>query len=192
MNADPACAKQHSQSPSDEVMIMGDAGELANAFVYIKEGIDTSLYRTEKLQPVQLDQSGCLYQPRVMGLRVGQTLEIINSDPTMHNVHSMADKNKTFNIAMATKGQVIDKTFTRPEVMIPVKCDVHPWMRSYIGVVEHPHFKVTDSSGKYAFDSLPPGKYLIEVWHEKLGSKRAAVVIPKPGFKQSLDISFSE
>lgn len=187
MNADPVCLKENSgKAVANEVFSVGPNKGLGNVFVYIKEGAKPS---ASTAAPVTLDQKGCLYHPRVLGIQVGQTLRVVNSDPTMHNVNAQAKVNSGFNLGMPTRGQVSEKKFTKPEVMIRFKCDVHGWMGAWVGVVDHPHFMVTDSTGVFTLNGLPPGEYTIEAWHEKLGTKSQKVNLAA-GATPQVDIAF--
>lgn len=162
-----ACAKQYSGDVySNEVLVKN--GKLQNALVKITSDIlDSSPVQSES---VKLDQRGCMYYPRVIGVRVGQPVDFINSDPIFHNVKSVTKKNKRFNEAMPKKDQVITKIFPNAESFMQAKCSVHPWMGAYISVVEHSYFSVTDESGNFQLKNVPAGKHRVEVWHEKFGT----------------------
>lgn len=172
MNADPACDKLHDRPVGTEDYLIKDTGEVYNAFVYIKGG-------DGKDHPVpdahaKLDQKGCMYEPHVQGMRVNQTLDIVNSDPTMHNVHCMASENKEFNFGQPTPG-TREQVFRRAENAIPFKCDVHPWMNAYIFVMEHPYFDV--SEGAFEISNVPAGTYTLVAWHEKLGEVEQEITV---------------
>jgi len=173
MSADPACAKANAKPVMKEDVVVNANKTLANVFVYVKEGVKKESVPAAPTTPVKLDQSGCRYAPHVIALRVGQPLQIVNSDSVMHNVHSMSKQSNSFNMGMATKGQSIEKKLTKPEVMMKVKCDVHGWMTSYISVMEHPYFAFSDDKGGFSIDGLPDGDYTFEAVHEKLGAKTA-------------------
>jgi plastocyanin len=190
MNADPVCAKEHAGKPVHKEDVEATGGGLANVFIYVKEGVKKDGLPPAPATAVDFDQRGCQYHPHVMGLRVGQSLKIINSDPTMHNVHVMAKSNPAFNMGMPNKGQTVEKKFTKPEVMVKVKCDVHGWMNAYIGVVDHPFFAVSDASGTFNIAGLPPGDYTIEAWHEKLGAKTEKVTVTDAGGTKNVDFKF--
>lgn len=182
MNADPVCVKEHAgKKVNKEDIVVNSNGTLANAFVYVKDGVKKESIPADTGTPATFDQKGCMYSPRVVGVRVGQKLKIINSDPTMHNVHSLSKTNPGFNSAMPTKGQIIEKDFKKAEFPIKVKCDVHGWMLGYIGVMEHPYFSVSDSTGNFSIPNLPAGDYTLEAWHEKLGTKTAQVKVTAAG-----------
>jgi len=187
MSADAVCVKAHKgQKVYDEPVVVNAKGELKNVFVYVKGSV-SGQYSTPA--PVTLDQNGCLYTPRIWGLQTNQIIKIKNSDPTLHNVHSLAKKNKNFNSGMPKKGQIIEKTFSKPETMIRIKCDVHGWMTTYVGVLNHPFYAVTSANGTYSFPPLPPGTYTIAAWHEKLGTKTQDVTLA-PGQKAQVNFKF--
>jgi plastocyanin len=186
MTSDPACLRENSNGVSLETIKVSGGG-LENVFVYVKDGLGNYYFDTPS-EPATLDQKGCRYLPHVFGLRVGQPLEIINSDPTLHNVHAVPEVNQEFNLGQAVQGMKNRKTFTAREVMVPFKCDVHGWMSAYAGVLDHPYFAVTTDGGKFEIKDLPPGTYVVEAWHEKLGVRTHSVTI---GDKESKDLSFT-
>jgi hypothetical protein len=148
---------------SPEVALSPQGG-VKDAFVWVKTGLPPGVYPVPET-PVVLDQKGCEYVPRIVGLRVGQPIELRNSDPVLHNVHA----GTTFNVPLANQGMKMTRKFQKPEVMTSVTCDVHPWMRAYAGVVAHPYFGVTGADGGFNLPALPAGTYTIEAWHERLG-----------------------
>ncbi|MDH3523940.1 MAG: carboxypeptidase regulatory-like domain-containing protein [Acidobacteriota bacterium] len=174
MNADPVCADLHEAGTESETIVASD-GNLANVFVYVKEGVSGSY--PPPAEPLVLDQQGCAYHPHVTGLQTGQTLVIRNSDPTLHNVHAMPTKNPEFNQGQPFQNMELQKTFDQAEIMIRFKCDVHPWMSAYMGVVAHPFFAVTGADGSFTIEGLPAGDYVVESWHESLGAKTQAVTV---------------
>jgi plastocyanin len=186
MNSDPVCVKEATNTET-EYFVVGDGGGLGNVFVYVKEGLGGRSFPTPS-EPLTLDQDGCRYHPHVFGIQVGQTLEIVNSDPTLHNIHATPAANDEFNTGQPIEGMKFDLTFTSAEVMVPFKCDVHGWMNAYVGVLDHPYFAVSDSSGTFDISTLPPGEYVIEAWHEKLGTQTQNVTI---GEKETKEISFT-
>jgi plastocyanin len=186
MAADPNCARLHTTPVTTEFVVVGEGGGLANGFVYLKSGVQGDF--PPPSEPVVLDQQGCIYHPHVIGIQVGQPLEIVNSDETLHNIHAMPKKNKEFNIGQPVKGLKTQRTFDVEEVMIPFKCDVHKWMNSYAGVVEHPFFAVTGPDGSFNIDGVPPGSYVVEVWHEQLGTKEMNVTVAE---KATAEANFS-
>jgi hypothetical protein len=176
MAADPNCARLHTTPVTTEFVVVGDGGTLANVFVYVKTGLEGKTFPTPT-EPVVLDQQGCQYIPHVLGIQVGQPLQVLNSDETLHNIHAMPKINKEFNIGQPVKGLKTDKTFDKPEVMVPFKCDVHKWMNSYAGVLEHPFFAVTKLDGSFSIEGLPPGDYVVEAWHERFGAKEMNLTV---------------
>jgi hypothetical protein len=169
MDADPKCHAVHTTPIATRHYVTDASGGLANVFVYVKEGLAGKKF-PPKTESILLDQSGCLYQPYVLGIQAGQTLVIQNSDDTSHNVHSISTKNPEFNLAQPIKGMKTEKKFMKPEVFVKMKCDVHPWMFAYVGVVDHPFFAVTGADGSYKISGLPEGNYTLAAIHPKAGS----------------------
>jgi hypothetical protein len=186
VSADPYCQKEHKDGLERKVVDVKDGG-LKDVFVYVKSGV-TGTYPAPT-EAVELDQSGCMYKPHIVALQVGQPLKIKNADETLHNIHPRPAVNQEFNIGQPRKGMESTKTFDKKEVMIPVGCDVHPWMRSYISVLDHPFFAVTDEDGKYEIKGLPAGEYEVEAVHEKLKSQTGKITV-KDGEKATLDLSY--
>lgn len=175
MGADPACDKLHPNGIPAFDFVVAESGGVANALVFVHSGLPKDYVASQPVATVAMHQTGCIYSPHVVGVRVGQELEIRNGDATIHNVNARATDNESFNIAMPAQDQTIRRTFPRPEVALKLKCDIHPWMSAYVGVFEHPFFAVTDSQGAFQITGLPEGEYTIDVWHEVLGEKRATV-----------------
>jgi len=176
MNADPGCAKMHATGIKPEILVLGPGNALANVFVRVTKGLAPKAYPPPKEAAV-LDQKGCHYVPHVLGVMKGQTVKILNSDGLLHNIHSLPTKNKTFNMAMPASVKESQVVFTEEEPVFKIKCDVHPWMGAYVGVVSHPYFDVTAADGKFEIPDLPDGTYEIEAWHEKLGTKTASLTV---------------
>src|SRR5215469_5400706 len=187
MSATPYCEKAHAGAPvkSQEVVVNGN-GTLKNAFVWIKSGLPDKQWAVPS-NAISLDQHGCMYEPHVIGIVASQNIEVKNSDPTNHNIHPQPTVNQEWNESQSPGETPKMKTFARQEVMIPVKCNVHPWMRSYIGVVNHPFFAVTGDDGTFTIKGVPPGKYTIEAWHEKYGTKDVDITV---GAKESKSQDF--
>jgi plastocyanin len=190
MTADRNCVQDAGPNPQSDAVLVSADKSVKNVFVYVKDGLDPAYTFDAPSAPALLDQKGCIYSPRVLGVRVGQAIEIVNSDPTMHNVHSLPMKNNEFNHGQPRKGERASEVFTVPEVMVRFKCDVHSWMAAWVGVVDHPYFAVTDESGAFALPNLPAGTYTIEAWHEKLGTKTAQVTVAA-GQTQALPITLT-
>ncbi|HYM13675.1 MAG TPA: carboxypeptidase regulatory-like domain-containing protein [Bryobacterales bacterium] len=188
MDAEPDCKKLHSEPVKSQEVVVGPNGALEYVFIYVKAGLEGKNFEAPST-PAKLDQKGCVYHPHVFGVQAGQKIDIANSDPTTHNIHPMPKINREWNQSQAPGTPDLDKEFARPEVMIPVKCNVHPWMRSYIGVVDNPYFAVTGEDGTFALKNMPPGKYTIEAWHEKYGTQDQEVTLAPSG-TQTLDFAF--
>ena len=167
MAADPACLKMHPSPVMGDEVVTGPNGALKNAIVYISEGIGNRSFDPPTV-PAVFEQKGCTYSPRILGIRARQTLRLINSDPTTHNIHPVPQNNREWNMSQFPGSPPIEQTFAREEI-IPVKCNVHPWMKGYIAVFKHPYFAVTDQNGGFELKNVPPGEYTIEAWHEKYG-----------------------
>ena len=176
MAADPVCAGLHSEPVYTETVVANANGTLKNVFVYVKEGLEGQSFPAPT-EAVTFDQHGCWYKPHVFGIQVGQPLQIVNSDSTLHNVHSLAEKSKQFNLGMPIQGMKLKKTFENPEVMAKFKCDVHPWMNAYVGILTHPYYSVTGEEGSFEIKNLPAGEYTIEAWHEQYGTQTQKVTV---------------
>ena len=165
MNADPVCEKAHQDAALSQKWVFGSNDTLQNVFVWVSKGLEGKTFDTPTT-PAVLDQRGCMYIPHVSGIVVNQPLEIRSSDDTLHNINFKSDKNGTFNLGMPVKGMKETKTFTKEEVGMTYKCDVHPWMNAFMHVVPHPFFAVTQEYGTFTLKGLPPGEYELSVWHE--------------------------
>lgn len=186
MAQDPACAMGPSNY-SEQYMVHD--GKLQNVFVYVKSGLGNKLYAPSST-PVVMDQKGCRYVPHVIGVMVGQPVLFTNSDPTMHNVHMVPTVagNDSLDISQAPNGTPEKRIFKKPELMLPVRCNNHPWMEAYINVVSNPFFAVSDSNGHFTIKGLPPGTYTLVADHEKLGKQTATVTV---GAKQTVSQDFT-
>lgn len=188
LTGDPKCVSENgSPQRADETIVVGENQALQNVFIYVKDGLGGFSYPVPT-EPVVLDQDKCRYTPHVLGVRVGQPLQVHNSDPLLHNVRSNAVINQAFNKSTPIEGMRFDHVFATREVMVPFKCDVHGWMSAYVGVLDHPYFGTTAADGKVVLANLPPGTYTIEAWHEALGTRTQQVTIAA---KESRDVSFT-
>jgi plastocyanin len=149
---------------------------VANAFIYVEKGLEGKVFETPS-KPVVIDQHGCWFRPRVLGIQAGQPLQVVNSDPVTHNIHPMGSVNREWNHSQGPGDDPILRKFTKPEIMIPIKCNIHSWMHAFIGVLDHPFFAVSSDDGSFTLPNLPPGSYTVAVWQEKLGTTRQEVTV---------------
>ncbi len=180
MDQDPQCAKLHGQKVFDDPVSVSADGSLANAFVWIKSGLEGRKFEPPS-EPVIIDQRGCWFGPRVMGVQVGQVFKVLNSDPVTHNIHPLAETNREWNQSQAPGAEPLTRKFATTEVMIRIKCNIHNWMRAWVGVVDHPYFAVTGADGQFQLKDVPPGNYTIEVWHETLGRQEKQITLDPSG-----------
>jgi plastocyanin len=180
MSNDPACAEAHHGKVYDESVVVNPNGTLANVFIYIKSGLEGKQFEVPAA-PVVFDQRGCWFQPRVLGVQTGQTLQITNSDPVTHNIHPLAQINREWNHSQGPGEAPLTRKFPRQEVMIRVKCNIHSWMRAYIGAVDHPYFAVTGPDGAFEIPNVPPGDYVIEAWQEAMGTQDRNITVTPSG-----------
>ena len=175
VDADPICVANNEIAPKKEWLILDENKGVKNMLVFITEGLNIDYSPPE--EPVVIDQKGCIYSPHVVGIMAGQQLDILNNDGTLHNIHALPKVNKEFNKAQPRSKKKLSVKFEMPEAPFKIKCDVHPWMGAYIGVFDHPCFAVSGDDGTYIISDLKPGEYVIEAWHEKLGSQTANVTV---------------
>lgn len=187
MVSDPACGARHGGPARTERAVVRD-GRVEWAFIYVREGLEGTNFPAPSA-PAEIDQAGCRYTPHVTGVTVNQPVEFVNSDETLHNVHSISRGNKAFNFGLPKKNMTRQQVFTAPEIMVHLKCDVHSWMSAWIGVVPHPFFAVSDAEGNYTIRGLPPGTYTLEAWHETFGTKTVQVTLG-PAESKTADVTF--
>jgi plastocyanin len=188
MSQDRNCFDLDRNPKTEDVVVA--AGGLANVFVYVR-GAQLEQFAFETPEAgVVLDQQRCRFVPHVLGIQTGQPFTVFNSDPTTHNVHPAPRLNQEWNQSQAPDGPPIEKKFTRAEVLIPVKCNQHPWMKAYVGVLAHPFFAVSTRDGSFRIDRLPPGDYTVVAWHEVFGEQTAKVTIGQAE-RNSVDFTFS-
>ncbi len=174
IRGNPECAVFHKEgSVLSEELLVHDGG-LQNVFIYIKEGLEGQKFEPPS-QSVTIGNKHCVYVPHVLGVQVNQPVVLLNEDPTLHNIHSYSKNQKNWNLGLPFQGMKQTKKFSNPEVMVTLKCDVHPWMVGYVGVLSHPYFAVSGEDGSFEIKNLPVSEYVIEAWHEKLGTQSQTV-----------------
>jgi plastocyanin len=188
MSAEPYCSKANPKTVMPQDVVVGDKGALDNVVVYVKDDLSKYSFDTPK-DSVALNQQGCMYEPHVVALMAGQTLEVKNDDQTTHNIHPMPKDNREWNTSQPPGASPIDNSFARQEVAIPVKCNVHPWMKAYMAVMPNPDFQVTDKDGKFDLKNLPPGTYTLVAWQELYGSSDPQTVTIGP--KETKNVTFT-
>jgi plastocyanin len=179
-SSNPQCEREHKTPFKAETVIVNPNGTLRNVFIHIKDGLAPAHW-TPPAESAHLNQTGCIYEPHVQGMMTGQNLEILNNDPVNHNVHAECEKNAAWNETQPPRAEHKNKSFDLEEVMFPVTCSVHPWMRAYIGVSANPFFAVTGPDGAFTLNNVPPGTYNIEAVHEKYGSREGRVTLTPKG-----------
>lgn len=182
MSNDPGCKGSAS---SEQVMV--DDGHLANVLVYVKDGLGNRTFDPPQ-QVVTIKQEGCQYVPHMVAVMTGQPVRFEDTDQTLHNIHSMSKNNSEWNQSQMPNSQPLDKTFSSPELMIPIKCNQHPWMYMYLSVISNPFFAVTGKDGKFSLRGLPPGTYTIAAVQEKYGEQTQTITV---GAKEDKNVSFS-
>lgn len=181
MSNDPGCK---GNAASEQVVV--DDGHLANVLVYVKDGLGGRSFDSPQ-QSVLIKQEGCRYVPHMVAVMTGQPVRFEDDDQTLHNIHSMPKQNREWNQSQMPNSQPLDKTFSTPELMIPIKCNQHPWMHMYLSVIGNPFFAVTGNDGKFSLPGLPPGTYTIAAVQEKYGEKTQIVTV---GAKENKGVSF--
>jgi len=188
MGMDPMCSKMNAgRRILQEYVVATVDGSLANVFVRLQGNVPQTPVSTE---PVVIDQRGCIYTPRVVGVRVGQIVQIKNSDAFLHNVHGLSGKDNSFNVGQPTAGLVYQWKAKNEEVMLHLKCDIHNWMNAYIGVVTNPYFAVSDTTGTFQIDRVPPGTYTLQVWHERFGALTKTITV-KAGAATTVEFTYT-
>lgn len=188
MSAEPYCDKAHPTPVMPPEVVVGADGALANVVVYVKGSALQDYQYPTPTQPVVLDQRGCMYEPHVLGLMVKQPLEVKNDDQTTHNVHALPNQNPEWNESQPIGAAPFEQHFDVPEMALPIRCNVHPWMNAYVFVFPNPYFATTGADGRFQIKNLPPGTYTVEAWQEKYGMEDQTVMVAP---KQSQQISFT-
>jgi plastocyanin len=186
MSGDAACTAANQEPPTSQEVVADAQGNLANVVIYVKGGIGNFSFAIPKT-PVEINQQGCMYAPHVVAARTGQTVVFRNADKTIHNIHPQPKNNPSWNRSQSPGAPAIEERFSREEIAIPVMCNVHPWMRSYLAIFDHPYSAVSGPGGAFEIRNLPPGNYTLEAWHEKYGTLSQALVISA---KEAKKVSF--
>ena len=189
MSEEPKCEAKYTTTPREPIVEVNKNGTLANVFAQVTAGLPADAKYPTPTTPVTIDQSACLYHPRVFGIMVGQTLAIKNSDGILHNIKALGKKNRPFNISQPTT-MTTNRSFTTMEVMLPFECNVHGWMHAYAAVLPHPFFSATGADGSFSIKGLPPGTYTIQAWHEQYGAQTATVTV-KAGETKMADFTYT-
>jgi len=176
MAQDKVCASEQNGPVYPQDGQVNGNGTLPNVFVYVKSGLDNKTYPAPSTS-VTLDQRRCEYVPHVLGIMVGQPLQVVSEDPTTHNIHVMAKENRSWNVSQQPGAPALTEHFTHPEIMIAVKCNEHPWMKAYIGVTTNPFYAVSGDEGTFAIQNLPPGRYTIAAWTATFGTQEQQVTV---------------
>lgn len=178
---DPTCGPMYKTTPTTHFYVVGKNGEFADVIVSLKDadGNDITGKSTGASQPpVVLDQKGCLYTPTILAIQTGQKLVVKNSDPCIHNVHTVSTAgNPEHNDAQMPGGADLTFTFPKPEMFMTFKCDVHPWMFAWVSIFDNPYFSISDADGKFDIKNVPPGKYTVVADHRKLGKQSQVVEV---------------
>ncbi|MDX1548855.1 MAG: carboxypeptidase regulatory-like domain-containing protein [Rhodothermales bacterium] len=189
LNLDKECEDLRDDPALAQSVVVNDNGTLRWVFVYVKEGLEGQTFATPT-EPVVFDQQGCMYTPHVFGVQTGQPIQILNSDPLLHNIHALPEENRPFNFGMPRQGDERTREFRTPEVMVRIKCDVHPWMSAYAGVLDHPYYATTGEDGSFRIEGLPAGTYTVETWHEEYGTQTQQVTVGD-GEEATADFSYA-
>jgi plastocyanin len=176
MAADPSCAKLHPSGVVTDDVLVGPDGALANVIVYISDGLGGRTFEPPK-QEATIEQKGCMYSPHIIAVQANQPIRVVNGDQVTHNIHPLPHNNREWNKSQPPGMEPVTEVFAREEIAIPVKCNVHPWMKAYVAVLKHPYFAATGKDGQFELKNLPPGEYTIQAWHEKLGSVTQHVTV---------------
>lgn len=175
MSSEQACAEKYDEDPTREWVKVRD-GSLADVFIYVREGLEDMTFPAPAEATV-IDQDGCRYHPHVTGVQVNQTLTFTNSDGVFHNVNATPSENRPFNFGQPGAVQETSRTLSQPEIMVPIECDAHGWMAAFVGVVAHPYHSASGEDGGFDLRDLPPGEYVIEAWHSRLGTQTQSVTV---------------
>jgi hypothetical protein len=189
--SDPTCGKAAKPDAKTRFYVVGENGALADVVVYIAKGVPADKKFDPPAEPVMVDQKGCEFHPYVAAAMAKQKIVVRNSDPFLHNVNHAPTEDvqkRSPNVAQLPKGPDVERAFEKQEeLLVRFKCDVHPWMFSYVAIFDHPYFAVTGADGSFKIPKLPPGTYTLEVFHRKAG--KASKEITVTDANQTVDFS---
>lgn len=188
MTSDPVCASEQSGVALPEDGRVNANSTLPNAFVYISKGAG-NLSTPAPTSIVTITQNGCRYEPHVLGIQVGQRLQVVSEDPTTHNIHIRPKTGRDWNVTQQPGSDPVTTRFSNPEIMVPVHCNVHNWMQAYIGVVTNPYYAVTGNDGTFTIKGVPPGDYTLSIWTATFGTQEHQVNV-RAGGTATADITF--
>ena len=177
---DPNCAKLHKGEFFTDAIALNNNGTLANVFIYVKAGLEGKKFRPPTT-PATITQKGCWFEPRMLGIEAGQPFHAINADPLTHNIHPRTANSREWNQSQDAGADPLIRKFARAEIMVRIKCNIHPWMKAWVGVTEHPFYAISGNDGTFTIKNLPAGKYTIEAWQEELGTQRQEVTVTAQG-----------
>jgi Carboxypeptidase regulatory-like domain len=182
------CQKMHSTPVMTEDVVVGENGALQNVVVYLKGDFSNYSFPDDPA-PVMLDQKGCQYVPHVVALTTHTPLSVFNSDETNHNSAAISKYNGDWNQSQTIGGTPVQHVFSHPEVALSVKCNIHPWMKAYVAVFNHPYFQVTGPDGSFSLKNVPPGTYTLVAWQERYGNTEQQITVA-PKSEQTVNLSF--
>jgi plastocyanin len=189
MDKDPVCASEHPEGVMPEDGRVNANGTLPNAFVYVSKGAE-NLSKAAPAEPVTLEQKECEYAPHVLGIMVGQPLQVVTLDPTSHNIHIMPKAGRDFDVTQQPGSSAVTTKFLNPQIMVPVHCNIHPWMEAFIGVVTNPYYAVTGDQGTFQIKGVPAGSYTLSIWTATFGTQEREVTL-RAGETASVDFTFA-
>lgn len=188
MRSVPNCAKMHATPPTLEDVVTGDNGTLQNVVVYLKGDFNPYSF-PEATEPVKIDQLGCVYVPHVVAVTTRTPVQIHNSDSATHNSATITKANISWNETQTVGGTPVERGFARPEISLALKCNLHPWMKVYVAIFNHPYFQVTGKNGSFTLKNIPPGNYTLSAWQEHYGTIEQPVSVAPKG-EQTVELSF--
>jgi plastocyanin len=189
MSKDPVCESEQSGPALPEDGRVNPDGTLPNAFLYISKGTG-NLSAPVPSQPVTITQKECRYEPHVLGIMVGQPLRVVTLDPTTHNIHIVPKSGHDWDVSQQPGSDPVTTKLTHPEIMVPVHCNIHPWMAAHIGVVTNPYYAVSGDDGAFEIKSVPPGSYTLSIWTATFGTQERPIMV-RSGETTSADFTFT-